>query len=76
MEHRGPSRTAVVTAMLRGAHYRLDDSPPIFADRFARPFAPGRRLLVGVLGWADGGVDLSGRHGRDLVWPKDEGSTA
>jgi methyltransferase (TIGR00027 family) len=39
MEERGPSRTAITTAMLRAAHYILDAEPKILDDRFARTFA-------------------------------------
>ena len=39
MNSRGPSRTAVRTAMYRAAHYLLDDEPKILADLFARLFA-------------------------------------
>jgi O-methyltransferase involved in polyketide biosynthesis len=39
MEAKGPSRTAMGTAMLRAAHYILDDEPKILADPFAQPFA-------------------------------------
>jgi methyltransferase (TIGR00027 family) len=39
METRNPSRTAIVTAMLRGAHHILDDEPKILDDVFARAFA-------------------------------------
>jgi methyltransferase (TIGR00027 family) len=39
MEERNPSRTAIVTAMLRGAHHILDDEPKILGDAFARAFA-------------------------------------
>jgi O-methyltransferase involved in polyketide biosynthesis len=39
MELRGPSRTAVNTAMQRAAHLLLDDEPKILADTFARAFA-------------------------------------
>jgi len=39
MEGKGPSQTAVRTAMLRAAHYLLDAEPKILADPFARPFA-------------------------------------
>ncbi len=36
---RGPSRTAINTAMHRAAHLLLDDEPKILADTFARAFA-------------------------------------
>ena len=39
MEGKGPSQTAVWTAMLRAAHYLLDAEPKILADPFARIFA-------------------------------------
>jgi O-methyltransferase involved in polyketide biosynthesis len=39
MEEGSPSRTAVVTAMLRAAHYLLDQEPKILDDPFARAFA-------------------------------------
>ena len=39
MEIRGPSRTAINTAMQRAAHLLLDDEPKILADTFARAFA-------------------------------------
>jgi methyltransferase (TIGR00027 family) len=39
MEERGASRTAIVTAMLRGAHCILDGEPKILDDSFARAFA-------------------------------------
>ncbi len=39
MEEGGPSRTAIVTAMLRGAHYLLDGEPKILDDSLARSFA-------------------------------------
>jgi len=39
MESRGPSRTAILTAMHRAAHCLLDDTPRILADPFARSFA-------------------------------------
>ena len=39
MEQRGPSRTAINTAMQRAAHLLLDDEPKILADTFARAFA-------------------------------------
>jgi methyltransferase (TIGR00027 family) len=39
MELRGPSRTAINTAMQRAAHLLLDDEPKILADTFARAFA-------------------------------------
>jgi methyltransferase (TIGR00027 family) len=39
MEEGGPSRTAIVTAMLRGAHYLLDVEPRILDDSFAPVFA-------------------------------------
>lgn len=35
----GPSRTAASIALLRAAHYLLDDEPKILADPFARDFA-------------------------------------
>ena len=39
MESRGPSRTAVLTATLRAAHYLFDGAPKILTDPFARDFA-------------------------------------
>lgn len=39
MQEGGPSRTAIVTAMLRGAHHLLDVEPRILDDSFARAFA-------------------------------------
>ena len=39
MDKGGSSRTAIVTAMLRGAHYILDGEPKILDDSFARAFA-------------------------------------
>jgi methyltransferase (TIGR00027 family) len=39
MESQNSSRTAVLTAIHRAAHYILDDDPKILADRFARSFA-------------------------------------
>lgn len=39
MESGKPSRTAILTAMHRAAHYLLDDEPKILADHLARPFA-------------------------------------
>jgi methyltransferase (TIGR00027 family) len=39
MELRGPSRTAINTAMQRAAHLLLGDEPKILADTFARAFA-------------------------------------
>jgi methyltransferase (TIGR00027 family) len=39
MECRGPSRTAVLTATLRAAHYLFDGAPKILTDPFARDFA-------------------------------------
>jgi len=39
MEEGSPSRMAIVTAMLRGAHYLLDVEPRILDDSFARAFA-------------------------------------
>jgi O-methyltransferase involved in polyketide biosynthesis len=39
MEERGPSRTAMWTAMLRAAHYILDREPKILEDSLARMFA-------------------------------------
>jgi methyltransferase (TIGR00027 family) len=39
MQERGPSRTAIVTAALRAAHYLLDAEPKILDDKFARAFA-------------------------------------
>jgi methyltransferase (TIGR00027 family) len=36
MECRGPSQTAIASALLRAAHYLLDDPPKILADPFAR----------------------------------------
>jgi methyltransferase (TIGR00027 family) len=39
MESRGPSRTAVLIAMLRAAHYLFDGAPKILTDPFARDFA-------------------------------------
>jgi methyltransferase (TIGR00027 family) len=36
MERRGPSQTAISCALLRAAHYLLDDAPKILADPFAR----------------------------------------
>jgi hypothetical protein len=39
MEEGGPSRMAIRTAMLRGAHYLLDVNPRILDDSFARAFA-------------------------------------
>jgi O-methyltransferase involved in polyketide biosynthesis len=34
-----PSRTAVLTAIHRAAHFLIDDPPKILADSFARAFA-------------------------------------
>jgi methyltransferase (TIGR00027 family) len=39
MQERGPSRTAIVTAALRAAHYLLDAEPKILDDKFARAYA-------------------------------------
>jgi methyltransferase (TIGR00027 family) len=39
MERRGPSQTAIASALLRAAHYLLDDAPKILADPFARDLA-------------------------------------
>jgi methyltransferase (TIGR00027 family) len=39
MELKGPSRTAIGTAVHRAAHLLLDDDPKILVDRFARAFA-------------------------------------
>jgi methyltransferase (TIGR00027 family) len=39
VERGNPSRTAIFAAIHRAAHYLIDDSPKILADRFARPFA-------------------------------------
>jgi len=39
MEEGRPSRTAVVTAMLRAAHYLLDQEPKLLDDPFAHAFA-------------------------------------
>ena len=39
MEKPGPSRTAVVTATHRAAHYIFDEAPKILADPFARDLA-------------------------------------
>jgi methyltransferase (TIGR00027 family) len=39
MEEGSPSRMAILTAMLRGAHYILDVEPRILDDSFARAFA-------------------------------------
>jgi methyltransferase (TIGR00027 family) len=39
VEERGPSRTAIPTAMLRAAHYLLDAEPKILDDQFAGAFA-------------------------------------
>jgi methyltransferase (TIGR00027 family) len=39
MDKRGPSRTAIVTAMLRAAHHILDGEAKILDDSFARAFA-------------------------------------
>jgi methyltransferase (TIGR00027 family) len=39
MDEKGPSQTAIRTAMRRAAHYLLDDDPKVLADAFARSFA-------------------------------------
>ena len=39
MEDRAPSRTAVISAMHRAAHFLLDDTPKILSDPFACSFA-------------------------------------
>ena len=39
MEVGSPSRTAIVSAILRAAHFLIDDPPKILADSFARAFA-------------------------------------
>jgi methyltransferase (TIGR00027 family) len=39
MEVGNPSRTAILTAIHRAAHFLIDDSPKILADLFARDFA-------------------------------------
>ena len=39
MEQKGPSRTAIQTAVHRAAHNLLDDDPKILVDPFARAFA-------------------------------------
>jgi methyltransferase (TIGR00027 family) len=39
MEAGSPSRTAIVTAIHRAAHFLIDDPPKILADSFARAFA-------------------------------------
>lgn len=39
MTERGPSQTAISSAMRRAAHYLLDAEPKILADRFARALA-------------------------------------
>jgi len=39
MDAGSPSRTAILTAMHRAAHFLIDDEPKILADSFARAFA-------------------------------------
>jgi O-methyltransferase involved in polyketide biosynthesis len=39
MKDGDPSRTAIVTAIVRAAHYLLDAEPKILNDRFAHVFA-------------------------------------
>ena len=39
MEVGSPSRTAILTASHRAAHFLIDDPPKILADSFARAFA-------------------------------------
>ena len=39
MEQKGPSRTAIGTAVHRAAHLLLDEDPKILVDPFARAFA-------------------------------------
>ena len=39
MEVGSPSRTAIMTAIHRAAHFLIDDPPKILADFFARAFA-------------------------------------
>ena len=39
MEAGSPSRTAILTAIHRAAHFLIDDPPKILADSFARAFA-------------------------------------
>jgi O-methyltransferase involved in polyketide biosynthesis len=39
MEVGSPSRTAVMTAIHRAAHFLIDEPPKILADSFARAFA-------------------------------------
>jgi O-methyltransferase involved in polyketide biosynthesis len=39
MVERGPSQTAIRTAMRRAAHYLLDAEPKILADTYARSLA-------------------------------------
>ncbi len=39
MIEKGPSQTAIRTAMRRAAHYLLDAEPKILADGFARALA-------------------------------------
>jgi len=55
MEEGGPSRTAIVTAMLRAAHYIIDGDPKILDDLFARGFAgypSDEELLEGLKAFA------------------------
>jgi O-methyltransferase involved in polyketide biosynthesis len=49
MEVGSPSRTAILTAIHRAAHFLIDDPPKILADLFARDFAGFSRSDMGCI---------------------------